>query len=549
LTDTRLIFSVLLVLAVLVPVQSAFAADWYDSDWLKAKQITIDSSQVDSTLTDFPLLVNITDTDVSAVAQSDCDDILFTDSTNATKYAHEIENCDLTANDWFTAWVKIPSVSSSADTDIFMYYDNSGALSQEDVSNTWSNNFAGVWHLHDDFLDSTSNNNDGTNDGSTDTTGHIADGQDFDGINDRITLGSDSTLDDIFTGGGTFSIISHPIIGGTNSLAWTRGTVFEGHAVLFLDDMSGSSRIRFVQDFSTNTGAWDSTSRIINDDTTYIVTVTYDDGSGSNNPELWYNGNKLTISSGLTEISTPSGSRSSDALEGKQIGRDSDNIRQFDGWLDEARYSTVVRSDAWINAEYDNQKTGSTFITVGSEGTEPDSGTVINITDELGLEDSISVITSHTISITDELGLEDSIQVQSGNVIMLSDSIGLEDSIEIVTSRTISITDELGLEDSIQVSSMGGSISVSITDSLGMEDAVVAFTGDITLTDEIGLEDSIEVTVSNPIFNAIKLYLNSAKNGTLGGVFAGTCDYMNNYTMVGIYENGTINCKKLPWWN
>jgi hypothetical protein len=39
----------------------------------------------------------------------------------------------------------------------------------------------------------------------------------------------------------------------------------------------------------------------------------------------------------------------------------------YDGLMDELRVATVLRSADWVKTEYDNQKPGSTFISVGAE--------------------------------------------------------------------------------------------------------------------------------------------------------------------------------------
>ena len=89
--------------------------------------------------------------------------------THSTKFPHEIENCDLILNNQFTAWVKIPTIDDTTDTEFFMYYGNPSAANQEDIAGgVWDSNYVGVWHLNNnDFLDSTSNNIHGTNSGST----------------------------------------------------------------------------------------------------------------------------------------------------------------------------------------------------------------------------------------------------------------------------------------------------------------------------------------------------------------------------------------------
>lgn len=65
-------------------------ASWYNSDWLYRKKITL--KQASTTLSAFPALVSLSDTDLAARAQADGDDIVFTDSDGTTKLSHEIEN-------------------------------------------------------------------------------------------------------------------------------------------------------------------------------------------------------------------------------------------------------------------------------------------------------------------------------------------------------------------------------------------------------------------------------------------------------------------------
>ena len=94
------------------------------------KKITINHSLVIDTLVDYPLLVNLgSDGDLAARAQNDGDDIFFSDLVG-NKLNHEIEYFD-GANGELVAWVKIPYLSSSIDTEIYMYYGNASASNQE----------------------------------------------------------------------------------------------------------------------------------------------------------------------------------------------------------------------------------------------------------------------------------------------------------------------------------------------------------------------------------------------------------------------------------
>ena len=66
-------------------------AGWYNSSWTYRKAITIDNTKVDANLTNFPVLISMTDPDLRDNAQSDGDDILFTSSDGTTKLSHELE--------------------------------------------------------------------------------------------------------------------------------------------------------------------------------------------------------------------------------------------------------------------------------------------------------------------------------------------------------------------------------------------------------------------------------------------------------------------------
>jgi len=144
--------------------------DWYSSSYGYRKKITIDNTKIPSGLSDFPVLMSFTDSDLASNARSDGADILFTSSDGTTLLSHEIESYD-SAVGTLVAWVKVSSISSSVDTDLYMYYG--GPVIAEDATGVWSNGYVGVWHLGEDssesapqFQDSTSGNQDGTWSGS-----------------------------------------------------------------------------------------------------------------------------------------------------------------------------------------------------------------------------------------------------------------------------------------------------------------------------------------------------------------------------------------------
>jgi len=125
-------------------------------------------------------------------------DIVFRSSDGKTSLYHEIEEYDGT-NGTYEAWVRIDSLSKAADTTFYMYYGNDCVnVDPSDPDNVWDSNFKGVWHLADSVTDEQIS---GTHDDSTDLNdgsqnlngpiaGQIADGQDFDGSDDYVSVGN-----------------------------------------------------------------------------------------------------------------------------------------------------------------------------------------------------------------------------------------------------------------------------------------------------------------------------------------------------------------------
>ncbi|MGD9166070.1 MAG: DUF2341 domain-containing protein, partial [Syntrophobacterales bacterium] len=171
-------------------------------------QITIDHTKVAFTSEHFPVLISLTDDSLTTsgcgfVTDPDGDDIVFTNSTVTLQLHHEIEKYDETTGE-IVAWVLVPSLSGSADTDIYMYFGNSSVTSPtENPTGVWDSNYVGVWHLDETVTDestsgthydSTSYSNDGSQRNNNETTGKISTGQDFDGNSDYIQVADSASF-------------------------------------------------------------------------------------------------------------------------------------------------------------------------------------------------------------------------------------------------------------------------------------------------------------------------------------------------------------------
>jgi Concanavalin A-like lectin/glucanases superfamily/Domain of unknown function (DUF2341)/Putative peptidoglycan binding domain len=138
---------------------------WYGADWTYRKKITIDHTKISGSLTDFPVLISRTDTDWKDtvnggyVGQSDGGDFVFTSSDGVTALHYEIEQY-VSSTGVLAAWVRVPAVSSSTDTDLYAYYGNASVADQQTPTQVWDNNFKMVQHINasgSTLTDSTSN--------------------------------------------------------------------------------------------------------------------------------------------------------------------------------------------------------------------------------------------------------------------------------------------------------------------------------------------------------------------------------------------------------
>jgi len=105
-------------------------------------------------------------------------DLIFaTDPVGSQRLDHEIESYG-PADGKINMWVRIPTLSHTSDTTIYMFYGNSSITSsQENRNGVWDPNYEAVWACEKrttlDATDSTANSNNGTDHGATATSGQI----------------------------------------------------------------------------------------------------------------------------------------------------------------------------------------------------------------------------------------------------------------------------------------------------------------------------------------------------------------------------------------
>ena len=198
-----LYFTLALMLGATIPSVNSNPTDpWWNPSWNYRKEITIDHTKVSSTLTHFPVIIQLTDIDLKTKAQTDGDDIVFTDK-NGIQLNHELEKYDNTTGE-LTAWVDIPALSATQDTTLYIYYGNSASINEQNTEATWDSNFLAVHHLAEStgiVVDSTLHNNDGVPSGSMNQNvmGKIDGADSFDGVDDHLTLPRVYTRENQFT--------------------------------------------------------------------------------------------------------------------------------------------------------------------------------------------------------------------------------------------------------------------------------------------------------------------------------------------------------------
>ena len=349
------ILTTLVVLSLMFSFSISHAQDWYDAAWQYRKPLIIDHTYVDAPLTDFPFLVDVT---LDSGAQPDGDDVLFTDYTGV-KLTHEIERYDdLTGN--LVAWVKIPSLSTTENTIVYLYYGNPAAVNQENPTAVWDTSYVMVQHLEETsgtHNDSTSYANHGTPSVTTQGSapGRINGADEFDGVDDYVDCGNDSSLD--ITGSMTVEawVLSNGGAGANRILAKDR-TGTPGKFILW---RNSSGNLAFIvgddSDWYRAIGA-----PITDGEWMYVVGV-YDATTQTVN--LYKNGVRVVEANGPVYLQ-------SNVTTTLTIGASEDTSQNWIGIIDEARISNLARSAEWISASYDNVNSPGSFYVIGSEEVE-----------------------------------------------------------------------------------------------------------------------------------------------------------------------------------
>ena len=346
---------------------------WYAAGWGYRKLITVSSSKVSGgvNLSSFPIMINTTDASWRVtgsggnVGQADGGDILFTLVDGTTKIDHEIESYT-SASGALVAWVEIPTLSASSNTQIYIYYGNASSSNEWNISGTWNSNYVAVWHFNNDFGDSTINNNDASNSGSTNTSGIAAGARDFNGSSNYINTNYSPS----FSSNQDFTIS-----------VWTSPDTATGRDLIFgSEDADGSPHTEVnwrddtnivgfhLRDDANSGSAPDCSNTTVNNGTFHQITYVHDDNAS---PSL------VTYFDGAALCNNAANNANGAHTHGCPLFLGASNLCGtgaqgfLNGQIDEVRISNSLRSAGWIQTSYNSISSPSTFYSVGAEEPKP----------------------------------------------------------------------------------------------------------------------------------------------------------------------------------
>ncbi len=332
------------------------------------KQFVIDPSQVSGTapLTNFPVMISMTDTDLRSsanggnVENANGFDIIFTLGDCATLLVHDLEHYDPVSGE-IVIWVQIPTLNNSISTPFFMFYGNNAVVADQSSTNVWTDiGYDGVWHLHDDFTDASGSGNNGINNGSSDLSPaqNLSDGQSFVDPNHWIQLDNHPTRVNDFSYSAWVRTNNNASAG--QRIICDDASNGQGcHAISIGDP--GTGRIRF---YIRNMGpvSLDSPAGVISNNTWHYIAATFNDVT--NLKSLYVDGvlvNSATVGGNL-------GVAAGSASIGGEVAA-GENGNRLNGDLEEVRASNSLLSGDWIATEFNNQNSPNTFYSLSAEMT------------------------------------------------------------------------------------------------------------------------------------------------------------------------------------
>jgi hypothetical protein len=335
-------------------------AGFEPSRWSNNHKITVLASEVNADLMNFPVYVDLSDIPSTFFSTVDATgaDIRMTENDGITQIPFELVELDI-VNGTGELWFKAPFLSSSTDTDFYLWYGNPTAVAYDrddefGLENVWTEGYRVVYHMNEDptgsLIDSTRYNNSSSSVGSMTSTdlsnGQLGNAIDFDGTDDYINVAS--FVDDNYVNGSMSAWFNANASQNTNARFFEMGRT-TSRVGTFIN--SGT-----IHGYGVSSGVqFDVTSDTTHNDASWKLSYI---NWQNNNVESFINDNQQAISDSSSAINLIAGDP---LLIGQHVGLGS---YQFRGILDEIRVNDQIRSEDWIEAEYINQEDGSEFYNI-----------------------------------------------------------------------------------------------------------------------------------------------------------------------------------------
>ncbi|NQU73292.1 MAG: hypothetical protein HQ547_01100 [Candidatus Omnitrophica bacterium] len=373
---------VILIIAIVVTlaIEQEARAAWLGT-WAKRVKLSIDNGDINAPLSDFPILVRLSSSsginneDVTAVfTEVGANDkkIAVTKSDGTTQCYVEIEKWNYVASPITSSeawlWVKVSgtdSVSDSADTELYLYYDGSqsdnttyvGDIASTAAQNVWSSDYRSVYHLNHDAAD----------ENALDSLGAF-DAEEYFAPDGNMDVAGIAGKGDYFDGDDYLGDNPHWGVGGAHTYSvWVKfstlhdGTILEdgkltyGHALVIL----ASGKIAYREEYNRANNYLDSISSYDDGSWHYVC------GGHTGSVQFLYIDGELdqqqTQGDGNVDVS---GARIGNT-NGENPGFGDKKSHPLQATLDELRVSAINRSAAWIKASYESER--DDLLNFGSE--------------------------------------------------------------------------------------------------------------------------------------------------------------------------------------
>ncbi len=414
--------------------------------WTNRIILTIDHTKIASPLSNFPVLLHISTSsgiglnDVSFVfneLNGNSKKIALTTSDGKTECYTEIEKWDV-ANKQAYLWVRVPSISNTLDTDLYLYYDKNhvdnnlmvGDTGSTPAQNVWDSNFVAVWHLAEigngttgEYKDSTIHAHNGTGGAGVSSrtptrvdtpTGY---GQKFDGIDDYIEIPDhddfsvDTTKDLTVSWSISPAVLNMDSSGRQQIRYMGKGGVadnLEWVCVLFNADSPDEPQYTKFYNFSPGgtygAGSWEDGAIPVN---TWVrlTGVSHQNSPTDGTVTIWRNGlyNKLICP--YTAYSIDYANGTAPVRIGNWYGYPH-NSDWFNGTIDEVRISNISRSLEWERAStYSENDNLLTFGVLNGQVPEVITGAASGITTNGATLNANFTGTDSNVTVSFEYGL------------------------------------------------------------------------------------------------------------------------------------------------